>query len=310
MSAIDTAERKALESLVGDPSTNGRQAMRARIVLLSATGASNREIAQQTGVSLPTVALWRRRYAERGIEGLGDQPRSGRPRSLANAGSENEITVDGPLDDLADEGRERLLGAAARTIARRGFVATRVADIAEEAGVSPATVHYHLKVKEDILVNALLWAHERLIGELGRATSVTDDPVARLAMLIERTVPYPGVQQDEYLLEIDLWSQVRLHPDLLPAWERYDDLWIGHVTAMIDSGIESGAFRCQTGAAEIAERLVAMTDGLSAQSAIGAGRMPPERVRDLVLNFMAEQLGLDVGELKRVARLPGRGAAP
>ena len=132
----------------------------------------------------------------------------------------------------------------------------------------PATVHYHFKVKQEILVRALLWAHERLINRLERAIAATDDPVARLATLIERTVPYPGVQRDEYLLEIDLWSQVRLHRQLLPAWELYDDRWMAHVTATIEAGIDRGDFTTTVPAAELAERLVAMTDGLAAQTAM------------------------------------------
>jgi len=291
---LGTQERRALERMVDDPGTPARQAQRARIVLHAAGGATNREVAERAGVSIPTVALWRRRYTELGLEGLGDLPRSGRPSALR--------AVPAP-DEPAGESLDHLLEAAARTIARRGFAATRVADIANEAGVSPATVHYHFKVKQEILVRALLWAHERLINQLERAIAATDDPVARLATLIERTVPYPGVQRDEYLLEIDLWSQVRLHRQLLPAWELYDDRWMAHVTATIEAGISSGDFTTAVPAAELAERLVAMTDGLAAQTAIGSTRMPPERVRDIVLRFTAESLGVDAERLDRAARL-------
>jgi transposase len=54
-------------------------AQRARIVLLAAQGVSNTAIASMVGVSRPTVILWRNRYAQAGIAGLGDLERSGRP---------------------------------------------------------------------------------------------------------------------------------------------------------------------------------------------------------------------------------------
>jgi transposase len=57
-------------------------AARARIVLLAAEGTANVEIARLVGVSRPTVNLWRSRYAERGLSGLGDEKRSGRKRSV------------------------------------------------------------------------------------------------------------------------------------------------------------------------------------------------------------------------------------
>src|SRR3954449_13435411 len=56
-------------------------AARARIVLLAADGTSNVEIAELVGVSRPTVNLWRVRYARAGINGLQDEPKSGRPRT-------------------------------------------------------------------------------------------------------------------------------------------------------------------------------------------------------------------------------------
>lgn len=57
-------------------------AQRARIVLLAADGESNTVIAGKTGVSRPTVISWRKRYQDKGIDGLIDQGRSGRPRHI------------------------------------------------------------------------------------------------------------------------------------------------------------------------------------------------------------------------------------
>jgi Winged helix-turn helix len=57
-------------------------AQRARIVLAAAEGLSNTQIAERTGCSRPTVIHWRGRYAAKGLAGLEDQPRSGRPRTV------------------------------------------------------------------------------------------------------------------------------------------------------------------------------------------------------------------------------------
>ena len=54
-------------------------AQRARIVLMAAEGVPNAEIARRIGVSRPTVVGWRSRYQERGIAGLADEDRPGRP---------------------------------------------------------------------------------------------------------------------------------------------------------------------------------------------------------------------------------------
>jgi len=57
-------------------------ATRARIVLLSAEGESNTDIAERLGLSKPTVGKWRKRYVMQRIAGLYDEPRPGGPRSI------------------------------------------------------------------------------------------------------------------------------------------------------------------------------------------------------------------------------------
>ena len=57
-------------------------AQRARIVLLAAEGVSNTGIADKVGVTRQTVIGWRGRYEDRGLKGLQDEARSGRPRHV------------------------------------------------------------------------------------------------------------------------------------------------------------------------------------------------------------------------------------
>ena len=60
-------------------------AQRARIVLLAADGVSNTAIAELVGTSRPTVIGWRERYQAKGLTGLDDEQRPGRPRSIDHA---------------------------------------------------------------------------------------------------------------------------------------------------------------------------------------------------------------------------------
>jgi transposase len=63
------------------PTAPQRLVLRSRIVLMLADGCPAREIARRLGVSRPTVALWRRRYAEEGCDALTrDRPGRGRKR--------------------------------------------------------------------------------------------------------------------------------------------------------------------------------------------------------------------------------------
>ncbi|MCD2158192.1 IS630 family transposase [Rhodococcus cerastii] len=57
-------------------------AQRARIIVLASEGESNTRIAELVGVTRQTVITWRARYDEAGMNGLVDEPRSGRPRTI------------------------------------------------------------------------------------------------------------------------------------------------------------------------------------------------------------------------------------
>jgi hypothetical protein len=74
-----------LERLTRSNTVSASAAQRARIVLLAADGVANYVIAERVGVTRPTVNLWRSRYAERGLAGLADIKRPGRPRTVDRA---------------------------------------------------------------------------------------------------------------------------------------------------------------------------------------------------------------------------------
>ena len=75
-------DRAELERWTRSATVPASAAKRARIVLLAADGVANARIAELADVTANTVLAWRGRYEERGLRGLGDLPRSGRPREL------------------------------------------------------------------------------------------------------------------------------------------------------------------------------------------------------------------------------------
>jgi len=79
---LSDEERSELQRLARAPATPQKLVQRARIVLLAAGGATNVAIAEDVGVSLPTVGLWRTKFADRGLAGLADDPRPGRPKTV------------------------------------------------------------------------------------------------------------------------------------------------------------------------------------------------------------------------------------
>lgn len=79
--ALSAEQREQLLAWTRSTSMPRRMVQRARIVLASAEGLTNTEVARRLAVSLPTVGKWRRRFLALGVPGLHDDARPGRPRT-------------------------------------------------------------------------------------------------------------------------------------------------------------------------------------------------------------------------------------
>jgi len=88
---LSDQERAELERWIRRRNSAQALALRARVVLLAAEGLKNTQIAQRLGISRPTVTKWRSRFVEHRLDGLTDEPRPGRPRTITDEQVEQVI---------------------------------------------------------------------------------------------------------------------------------------------------------------------------------------------------------------------------
>jgi transposase len=89
--SVTDAQRAVLEGWVRRRTTAQALAQRSRIVLECAEGHSIMEVSRRLHVTADTVRTWRRRFLERGLDGLSDEPRPGVPRKITDADVERVI---------------------------------------------------------------------------------------------------------------------------------------------------------------------------------------------------------------------------
>ncbi len=121
-------------------------AQRSRIVLACAEGQTNTAVAAQVGVSLPTVRRWRRRFAERRLDGLLDEPRPGQPRKVTDEQVEEVIvkTLETTPPDGGTHWSTRQMATAV------GLNQTAISRIWRAFGLQPHRVE-HWKLSKDPL---------------------------------------------------------------------------------------------------------------------------------------------------------------
>ena len=122
--AIDLTQReqRELESLASRRKTAQGLAQRARIVLLAAEGAENKDISLRVDAAPNTVGKWRRRFAEHRLDGLLDEPRPGAPRRIGD--DEVAETIRLTLDTTPRDATHWSLRSMARAV-----------------GFAPSTIH-------------------------------------------------------------------------------------------------------------------------------------------------------------------------
>ena len=119
---IRNPDREILESWLQRPTTAQRLAFRAKVIFLSAEGKSISEITDKLDSTRVTVTKWRRRYLEKGIDGLHDEARPGQPRTI-----EDKKVIE-LLNKTLESQPENRTHWSTRTLAK-------------ECGVSHASVH-------------------------------------------------------------------------------------------------------------------------------------------------------------------------
>lgn len=124
---VSREDRAQLESIARSQSLPALLVRRAQMLLLMAEGESNSAVARRFGVSRPTVTLCRTRFRERGMAGLHNELKSGRPRSTS------------------DEEVAKLINTALRS-RPKGKTHWSRRSLAEATGLSTTTVHRYLSM--------------------------------------------------------------------------------------------------------------------------------------------------------------------
>ncbi|HEY6789187.1 MAG TPA: TetR/AcrR family transcriptional regulator [Trebonia sp.] len=200
---------------------------------------------------------------------------------------------------MTEQRREQMLRAALEVIVERGYAETRIADVAERAGSSPALVIYYFKTRDQLLTEALRYSEDRWYATgTGRLKSITTS-AGQLSELIAMTLLPPPAQPDtdpaprsEWLLWLDLWALSPRNTGVAAVRRKFDERWRQTIKEIVLAGQEAGEFT-PVDADEFAVTLSALLDGMAVQIALEDPDVPPARAYDLAMRYAAGQLGFE-----------------
>jgi transposase len=204
--ALSAGEQVVLAARARSARGPCRDRLRAAIVLAAAAGQANAAIATELRICTDTVRKWRRRFAEGGLAGLADAPRSGRPPVFAAADRAEAVALACALPAESGVPLARWSGPdlARELAARRGIAA------------SASTVRRWLA--RDALKP---WQHRSWISVRDQEFA---DKAARVLDLYARTWDGRPLGENDYVICADektsIQARCRCHPTLPPGRAR------------------------------------------------------------------------------------------
>src|SRR5690348_6833653 len=194
----------------------------------------------------------------------------------------------------ADQRREQMLRAALDVIAERGYAESRIADVAERAGTSPALVIYYFKTKDQLLTEAIRFSEDswyeagmRRMAEIPTASGKLEEMVAMSCLPEADSEP-----NSSWALWLDLWAQAVRHPEVAAVRQKFDERWRDLICSLVVAGQEAGEFG-PVDPVDFAVLFSALLDGLAVQIALADPVVDASRAFELAMRFAATQLGFN-----------------
>ena len=184
--------------------------------------------------------------------------------------------------------RTELIVIAYDHIAQRGFEGLRVRDVAAEAGINNATLHYYFPTKEDLIKGVV----DHMIEEFGTsffpASSPSETPDAWDTMRGEFEDARHRVHAtpEEFIVYVELLVRSLREPSVRKNFKKFDEGWRNSLIGTIAEGIRQGVFRADLDPTSTTTLILLEIKGLMLQMLID----PKRRIEDAVFNQLTLQV--------------------
>jgi AcrR family transcriptional regulator len=175
-----------------------------------------------------------------------------------------------------DGRRQELLEAVWRVIARDGIERTTIRTIAKETGWSSGVLAHYFTDKDDILVSALRLVHERIAARWEEKLEGLEG-LAALRELVLDNLPLDDERERETRLLINYWSRRLITDGQPPEQWRRGPLLVDRLADLVLDARRLGELPDDAPAADVAERLLALIDGLSLHAVLPNSSITRER---------------------------------
>jgi len=158
--------------------------------------------------------------------------------------------------------RRSILEAAEKVFIANGFLGTRMADIAAEAGLATGTLYNYFDSKEAIFSEMFTQAGDEFFAELDSARAALDSPVQRSRAHLVHTVRFIRERQSLYGVFCDLGDPRKLPDELRERQEAFHNRYLETLASELAEAIEAGELRDDVEPTKLAFTLASALEGV------------------------------------------------
>ena len=162
--------------------------------------------------------------------------------------------------------KEKIIKAAITIFAQTGYAKTRIAEVAEAAGIGKGTIYEYFRSKEDLFFATfeyVIFESVRQIGEMER--SFTGSASTRLTEMAEAVMKAWQADMELFGLVLEFWSATAAPPGRKRFKDAFRTVYADMrriVAGLIDKGISRGEFKPGINPEQIASAIIGSWDAL------------------------------------------------
>lgn len=163
---------------------------------------------------------------------------------------------------IAGERIADILHAACRVVVRDGAHGLRMAEVAREAGVSKALLHYYFSTRQELVRAAFAFSSDLWDAAVEVQLARAPNGAKRVETYLLASVDSNEVYDEHRALWNEVWSSLRVDSELRPLVREAYRSWMNRLVSLVEEGRSDGSVAKEVSARTAGRRLAALADGL------------------------------------------------
>ena len=135
----------------------------------------------------------------------------------------------------------KIIQAATKVFAQKGFYNSKVADVAKEAAVADGTIYLYFKNKDDLLISIFENSMDAFTSEVQKVVEGLSDPIEKLRLFIRLHLELVRLNQDTaQVLQIELRQSSKFMKEY--AATKFRD-YLNWIALILEEGQAKGVFK-------------------------------------------------------------------